>query len=128
MKSNEPAALDGITLQYLRLLEALGQAVIVTDAGGAIIFWGEAAARLYGRPSAEVLGQSVLDVTPADTSRSEGDAIMRTIAAGSVWSGQFTVRGASGESFRVDVTDVPIIDVSGAIAGIIGISALPADP
>ena len=41
-----------------RLLDAVGQAVIVTDLQGAISYWNRFAEELYGWPAQEVLGRS----------------------------------------------------------------------
>jgi PAS domain S-box-containing protein len=108
--------------RYFQLLEALGQAVIVTDAEGTIVHWSDSAARLYGWSADEVLGRDVLEVTPSDVSRARGAEIMRSLAAGEVWSGEFAVRGRDGRPFTVSVTDVPLLSNDGALR-IVGVSA-----
>ena len=117
------AAFDLGTQRYLQLLEGLRQAVIGTDNDGAIIYWSKAAEELYGWPREEVLGRSVLDITPTDLSKSAAVEIMRTLVAGAVWSGSFAVRSRKNASFEVSVTDVPLMDGEQHVAGVIGVSA-----
>jgi adenylate cyclase len=51
------------------LLDMVEEAVIATDLEGRITYWNRYAERLYGWREEEVLGQSVVEVTPADASR-----------------------------------------------------------
>jgi len=108
--------------QYLALLNGVRQAAIATDAAGRITDWNDAATALYGWPAAEVIGRNIVDVTPAEISRDEAAAIMKRLAAGEVWSGEFRVRSRGGESFLASVTDVPLLGARGEIEGILGIS------
>ena len=119
---------DRTTQQYLRLLEALDQAVIATDAAGVITFWSPVAETLYGWRDEEVIGRNVLDVTPMELSRSEGEEIMQTLARGELWSGAFRVRKRRGKPFVASVTDVPLLTETGAVEGVIGVSAESSAP
>lgn len=116
-------AFDLATEKYLGLLDALQQAAIATDLNGTILHWSESATRLYGWNREEAVGKNVVDMTPAELSRSEAAEIMTRLGAGELWSGEFMVRSKSGDSFRASVTDVPLIAESGEVAGIIGVSA-----
>lgn len=110
------------TTHYLDLLERLGQAAIATDRSGNITYWGPKAAALYGWTPDEVIGQSILDVTPTDVSRGRAEEILNMLGAGEVWSGEFQVRRRDGMSLAVSVTDVPIM-TDEQFAGVIGVSA-----
>jgi len=114
---------DRTTERYFQLLEAVGQAVIATDPAGLIIMWSPSAEILYGWRAAEVIGRNVLDVTPMDISRSQGAEIMRVLARGELWSGEFEVRTRRGKPFTASVTDVPLLDDTQGVAGVIGVSA-----
>jgi len=120
--------LDRTTQQYLRLLEALHQAVIATDAEGVITLWSPIAEKLYGWPADEVIGRNVLDITPMELSRSEGAEIMQALARGELWSGAFSVRKRGGKAFVASVTDVPLLSDTGQVAGVIGVSAASRAP
>src|SRR5687767_13680613 len=65
MNPNDPRPLNESLLIRARLLDALHQAVIATDATGAITYWNPRAEELYGWRAAEVLGQSIVGVTTA---------------------------------------------------------------
>ena len=56
-----PGSLPGPSrATLLAALEALGQPVILTDAAGCVLWWGDEAARAYGWSRAEVLGRQLL--------------------------------------------------------------------
>jgi PAS domain S-box-containing protein len=51
-------------IDYQQLVEALGDAVVVADASGAITVWNPAAERLFGFTQAEALGNSLDLIIP----------------------------------------------------------------
>ena len=104
------------------LLDAVGEAVMATDLTGTITYWNRAAETLYGWRADEVVGRSVMDVTPAEQSREQAEAIMACLRAGQKWSGEFVVRRRDGTPFRAFVTDTPVIDAAGRLTGIVGVS------
>jgi PAS domain S-box-containing protein len=105
-----------------RLLDSVGQAVIATDPAGEITYWNRAAQALYGWTEDEVLGRSVLEVTPSEGLQSQVAEIMVHLHVGESWSGEFRVRRKDGSVFPAIVTDVPFFDDAGNLAGIIGVS------
>ena len=105
-----------------RLLASVEQAVIATDLGGKIIYWNRFAEKLYGWRAEEALGRDILDVTPSEISREQGEQIMSRLKRGQSWSGEFLVQHRDGTPFVMHVTDSPIRDENGDLAGIIGIS------
>jgi len=119
---------DRSTERYFQLLEALGQAVIATDAAGMITLWSPAAAALYGWPPEEVIGRDILEVTPMEMSRSQGRDIMQALARGELWSGEFQVRTRQGKAFAAAVTDIPLLDAARTVAGVVGVSAVSRAP
>ena len=115
----------GTTPKYFDLLDAIGQAAIATNADGTITHWNRSAEDLYGWRREEVLGRDILDVTPSEMSREQAAEIMKSLTAGDVWSDKFRVRGREGESFLVDVTDIPVIGNADRVIGVAGVSARP---
>src|SRR5215212_6066814 len=105
-----------------RLLDAVGQAVIVTDLQGAITYWNRFAEELYGWSEPEVLGRSIVDVTPSEGFRERADEIMAELKEGKSWSGEFLVRRKNGTSFPAMVTNTPVYDEAGRLVGVIGVS------
>jgi len=107
---------------HAQLLDAVGQAVVATDLGGSITYWNRAAEDLYGWTAEEVLGRNVIEVTPAHASQQQAEEIMARLRAGERWSGEFMVQRKDGRTFLAAVTDVPLYDDAGELAGIIGVS------
>ena len=114
-------ALDSV-VELARRNDTTDRAVIATDAGGTVLYWGSGAEALYAWKAPEVLGRSILDVTPTDLSRTEAERIMRMLQEGRSWSGDFVVTTKTGRRFVAHVTDIPVQDPAGRLAGIIGIS------
>ena len=105
-----------------RLLDAVGQAIIATNPQGRIIYWNRAAEELYGWPKEEVMGRPIVEVTPSEQMLVRAEEIMSELRAGRSWSGEFVVQRKDGSSFPAMVTDTPVHDEQGNLAGIIGVS------
>jgi len=106
---------------HARLLDAVEQAVIATDAEGRIVYWNRHAERLYGWSEAEVLGRSVLEVTAAPTTAERTLEIMQSLTQGESRRGEFELRRKDGSTFVGHVTDSPLT-VDGRTIGIVGLS------
>src|SRR5918994_1292731 len=105
-----------------RLLDAVGQAIIATDPQGRIIYWNRAAEELYGWPKEEVMGRPIVEVTPSEEMLERAEEIMSELRAWRSWSGEFVVQRKDGGTFPAMVTDTPVHDEQGNLAGIIGVS------
>src|SRR5918995_791922 len=105
-----------------RLLDAVGQAIIATDPQGRIIYWNRAAVELYGWSKKEVMGRPIVEVTPSEQMLERAEEIMSELRAGRSWSGEFVVQRKDGSTFPAMVTDTPLHDEQGNLAGIIGVS------
>lgn len=88
-------------------LEATGAAVMATTHEGAVVYWNEAATRLYGWAADEALGRNVMEVTPALQAREEAEAIMRGLQRGEPWEGEIVLRRRDGTPFRAFVANLP---------------------
>jgi PAS domain S-box-containing protein len=105
-----------------RLLDSLGHAVIATDLQGIIHFWSPSAARLYGWTAEEAIGLNIANVTVPQISEELSLQIMASLGEGGEWSGGFTVQRKDGSTFPALVTDTCIVDGSGQLIGIVGVS------
>lgn len=105
------------------LLDEIGEAVMATTIDGTVIYWNNAAEKLFGWTSDEVLGRSVIEVIPSQMSRSQATAIMESLRKGKSWSGEFQVQRKDGTTFPAMVTDTPLFDEAGKVTGIVGISS-----
>jgi len=120
---------------HRQLLDAVGQAAVAMNLSGTVVYWNVAAEKLYGWTSAEAVGQPLGSLLPAGTDASndtdlpastdllESADIVRTVLAGRSWTGETWVRRKDGTRVPVLVTDSPVIDSSGNVVGIIGVSA-----
>ncbi|MBV9098229.1 MAG: EAL domain-containing protein [Frankiaceae bacterium] len=104
------------------LLAAVGQAVMATDPMGTVLYWNRAAEELYGWTAEEAVGRSVLELTPSTQTAESAAEIMRLLAAGQSWTGDFVVRNKNGREFPALVTDTPVLGPDGELQAIIGVS------
>jgi PAS domain S-box-containing protein len=74
------------------LLNAVGQAVIATDAAGTVTYVNQAAENLYGWRAEEAEGLSILEVTVPQVSQTQATEIMTQLSRGESWSGEFLVQ------------------------------------
>ena len=65
-----------------QLVEAIGDAVIVTDAAGLIRFWNPAAERIFGFAREEAMGRSMDLIIPERLRRRHWDGYHQTMASG----------------------------------------------
>jgi two-component system cell cycle sensor histidine kinase/response regulator CckA len=104
------------------LLGAVGQAVIAIDLAGIVIYWNRAAEDLYGWAAGEALGRNLATILISPDDVKQGQKLLARVHAGATWTGEFTVRHRDGHPIPVLATDVPILDGSGTVLGIIGVS------
>ena len=105
------------------LLDAVGEAVIATDVEGRVRFWNRGAESIFGWSSDEALGRKVLELTTAESARTEGERLLHELAGGQPWSGTFQLRRKSGKLFPGHVHTTPIHDTRGRVVGFVGISS-----
>jgi len=104
------------------LLAAVGQAVVATDAVGAVTYWNDGAERMFGWSEEEVLGRLMQEFAAAEGSEPASAEIMANLGRGQRWSGEFLVRGRDGRVFPTFLTTAPVFDDAGVLVGIIGVS------
>ncbi len=105
------------------LINNVGQAVMATDLAGKVIYWNNAAEKIYGWTSAEAIGQNIIHLTPAQQTNEQAVDIMQKLSAGKTWAGEFLVKRKDGSNFPAFVTDTPMLNSNGKLTGIIGISS-----
>ena len=87
-------------LDPVALIAALGDAVMVCDATGAIILWNPACERMFGFTEAEAMGQSM-------------DIIIPERLRGRHWEGYHQTMASGITKYGADVLRVPAVDKSG---------------
>jgi diguanylate cyclase (GGDEF)-like protein/PAS domain S-box-containing protein len=107
---------------HKHIVDAVGQAVVVSNTEGHITYWNKAAEEIYGWTAEEAIGQLVFNVLAAshDTQRARG--ITELVGSGITWSGESPVKRKDGTEFPAYFTVSPIRDTEGEIVGIIGVS------
>lgn len=104
------------------LLDTVGQAVIATTLEGKIIYWNRFAEKLYGWSRSEVMGRNIKDIALAQTCQEQASKIMNELRQGRSWTGECLVRNREGNTFPILITNAPIQNANGELAGIIGVS------
>mmetsp|Transcript_3577 Transcript_3577/g.8156 ORF Transcript_3577/g.8156 Transcript_3577/m.8156 type:complete len:881 (+) Transcript_3577:3-2645(+) len=105
------------------LEEHIEKAVIATTVMGEICFWNRFAGELYGYSADEVMGKSIIEVTPSEMTQEQAVEIMGQLGQGKHWNGEFRVKKRDGNTFLAHVTDTPIMGMTGACEFIVGVSA-----
>ena len=105
---------------HAALLDAVGQAVVATDAEGRITYWNRAAVDMYGWTAEEALGRLVSSLG-ADPTSDADVAISDALHAGRSWTGELLVRDRDGRVFPAMVTSRPLLDPDGTVRGLIGV-------
>jgi PAS domain S-box-containing protein len=75
MSSNQP-------IDFAQLLRVMGDAVIVADSTGTIVFWNAAATRIFGFTEAEAMGQNLSLIIPQRLQQRHNDGFEKSMATG----------------------------------------------
>ena len=82
------------TIDCHQLVAAVSDAIIVSDAGGAIVLWNAGAQRVFGHTEAEALGKSLDLITPERLRQRHWDGYHKSMLTG-------TTRYGAGDMLRV---------------------------
>jgi PAS domain S-box-containing protein len=104
------------------LLDTIGQAVIVTDLNGRIIFWNKAAVEIYGWTTEEAIGKNTLELTSSTQTLEDAEIIMNKLSKGESWSGEFYVKRKDETTFPAFVYNSPVFDEFDKLVAVIGVS------
>ena len=88
------------TIDFAQLVNAIGDAVIISDAEGKITLWNPAAERMFGFTQGEALGQSL-------------DLIIPERLRGRHWEGYHKTMASGQTRYGNDVLRVPAVDKTG---------------
>jgi PAS domain S-box-containing protein len=80
------------SVNYEQLVAAVGDAVVVSDAKGAITLWNPAAVRMFGFSESEALGQSLDLIIPERQRQRHWDGYAKTMETGITRYGDDTLR------------------------------------
>ncbi|MBI5864242.1 MAG: PAS domain S-box protein [Planctomycetes bacterium] len=109
---------------HARLVTAIsqaGEAIVITDPSGTILYVNPAFERTTGYTRAEAIGQNPRVLK----SGKQGDAFYRrlwaTITAGKTWTGLITNRRKDGTLYDEETTISPVFDETGAIINFVAV-------
>ena len=111
-------------IDFRKLVNAVGDAVIAADASGAIIFWNPAATRLFGYAQDEAMGQSLDLITPQRHQKRHWDGYYKTMQTGKTKYGHDVLKvpavhkdgHALSIAFTVALLHSPDLKVSSIVA------------
>jgi len=112
-------------LDVQQLLHALGDAVIVCDAAGAITFWNAAATRIFGFTDNEAIGQSLDLIVPQRQRDRHWDGYHKTMATGHTRYGADVLRVPAlhkeGKPLSIAFTVALLHAPNGGVASIVAL-------
>ena len=79
-------------IDFQQLVNAVGDAIVVCDANGAITFWNPAAERMFGFAEKEALGQSLDLIIPERQRQRHWDGYHKTMQTGQTRYGNDVLR------------------------------------
>ncbi len=103
------------------ILRGIRDALIATDLSGAITYWNDGAAALFGYSADEILGRSLAVLSPEQCP----DALpldLAAIAAGHDNRRDWSGRRRDGMALRVELTASPLQDADGAALGFLAVA------
>ncbi len=112
---------DAAVFTPAEMLDAIAQALVVTDLTGRIVYWNDAAEDLFLWTAEEAVGQNTNDLLVTPTARALAEDIMDTLREGHSWSGGFPLSRKDGTQFPALVTDAGIYR-DGELVGLVGIT------
>jgi PAS domain S-box-containing protein len=104
------------------LLDKVESAVIATDLEGVVVYWNRRAESLFGWPADEAVGRNVSDFLLTTADQATADEIMKNLAEGHRWEGEWLAPTKGGAVIPIYVIDSPIHDDNGKLIGIVGVS------
>lgn len=109
-------------LDLERLVEALGDAVVVSDAEGRITVWNAAAERIFGFTAAEALGHSLDLITPERHRKRHWEGYEKSMATGTTKYGADLLKVPAlhkdGRQLSIAFTVGMVKDDEGRVTGV----------
>lgn len=112
-------------IDFHELVDALGDGVIVCDAGGAITVWNPAATRIFGFSAEEAMGQSLDLIIPERQRQRHWDGYHKTMATGETRYGSDVLRVPAlhkeGKPLSIAFTVAMLYTPDGKVSAIVAI-------
>jgi PAS domain S-box-containing protein len=112
---SEGPFITGSNALLAAIVQSASDPIIGMDLHGTVLSWNDAAARLFGHASSDMIGRQVSRIIPYDRRR-EQEIMLGAIKAGKrVASVETLLMTASGEEIPVTLTASPVLDGASAI-------------
>ena len=112
-------------IDFKQLIEAVGDAIVVCDASGAITLWNPAAERMFGFAENEVLGQSLDLIIPERQRQRHWDGYHKTMDTGQTRYGSDVLRvpalHKSGRALSIAFTVAMLYSADQKVTAIVAI-------
>lgn len=115
----------GTSVDFEQLVEALGDAMVVSDPNGAIQFWNAAAERLFGFTQSETLGNSLDLIVPERLRERHWAGYRKTMASGETRYAHDVLRVPAvhkdGRALSIAFTVGLLFGPQGKVSGIVAV-------
>ena len=113
------------TVDLEQLVSAIGDAVVVSDAAGAVTLWNAAAERMFGFTEQEALGQSLDLIIPQRLQQRHWDGYRKTMETGETRYGHDVLRVPAvhkdGRALSIAFTVALLHSSGGTLTGIVAV-------
>ena len=112
-------------IDFKQLVQAIGDAVVAADPGGAIILWTPAAERLFGHSEQEAMGKSLDLIIPQRQQQRHWDGYHKTMATGQTRYGNDVLRVPAlhkdGHTLSIAFTVALLHSADGMVSAIVAV-------
>lgn len=113
------------TVDLEQLVSVIGDAVVVSDAGGSITLWNPAAQRMFGFTEQEALGQSLDLIIPQRLQQRHWDGYRKTMETGQTRYGNDVLKVPAvhkdGRALSIAFTVALLHSAEGKLTGIVAV-------
>ncbi len=112
-------------IDFAQLADAIGDAIVISDAAGDITYWNPAATRMFGYTREEALGQTLDLIIPERLRGRHWEGYQKTMATGQTHYGNDVLRvpavDKSARALSIAFTVALLHDPQGAVSGIVAV-------
>jgi len=112
-------------IDFQQVVQVAGDAMVISDAGGAITLWNPAAQRIFGFTAEEALGQSLDLICPERLRHRHWEGYHKTMATGVTRYGTEVLRvpavDKAGRALSVSFTVAMLHASDGSISGVLAV-------
>ena len=117
----EPKQKEESRIRLATAVEQAAEAIVITDAAGAIEYVNPAFEKVTGYLRTEAVGQNPRILKSGRQDAAFYRKLWSTITAGGVWHGRFTNRRKDGTLYDEEATISPIVDTGGKIVNFVAV-------